>query len=330
MDLNSWNDSHGSKPGFTYVYGNISLVNYSCCPNCILIGQSKEGDANVMVGTLRSLVDIQKGQELTIDYLDEEVTALMDQDDRHSEVARRWGFECSCEFCSPVSRADATKRKKRIRENAKRFSLVKDSLPALEAMEEVMYDYVEDLRVENRIAAIEDIHKKALQVYKDAYKNECKDGSRKDHYMIMWKYHARKFSDAAGVYHGDDSYDEDAIKATELLWESQKAAVVHRRAKEAKQATDLASTRGQNDIAKSWTRSRKRGATTEEEELDEAKNEDRQMQHESHAGEHEDDTESLSSVPETDGEDVGSDPVNDEALLQQVRRDPKRQCLVNH
>mmetsp|Transcript_76413 Transcript_76413/g.151177 ORF Transcript_76413/g.151177 Transcript_76413/m.151177 type:complete len:471 (+) Transcript_76413:83-1495(+) len=72
------------------VFSNLSMINHSCFPNCIVDGDE---------GTLRATQDIAAGEELTVSYLNDG-QLLWPRERRRNELQQRWDFICHCRRCS--------------------------------------------------------------------------------------------------------------------------------------------------------------------------------------------------------------------------------------
>lgn len=70
------------------VYPKASFFNHSCAPNCSRYSERPEL-------TIRALVDIPKGMELTISYID----TKMSREARRLELSSYYHFICECERC---------------------------------------------------------------------------------------------------------------------------------------------------------------------------------------------------------------------------------------
>lgn len=74
------------------LYSNLSYLNHSCSPNCVLLGSP--------VGMyLISLKDIQKGDELTVSYTPNILMEFVAVQHYSLQLAEDWGFCCQCETC---------------------------------------------------------------------------------------------------------------------------------------------------------------------------------------------------------------------------------------
>ncbi|XP_032776086.1 histone-lysine N-methyltransferase SMYD3 isoform X5 [Strigops habroptila] len=70
------------------LYPSMSLLNHSCAPNCVIVFEGYQL-------LLRSVREIQIGEELTISYIE----SLMPTSERQKQLMRQYCFECDCVFC---------------------------------------------------------------------------------------------------------------------------------------------------------------------------------------------------------------------------------------
>ncbi|KAM7118129.1 histone-lysine N-methyltransferase SMYD3 isoform 1-T1 [Ciconia maguari] len=70
------------------LYPSMSLLNHSCDPNCVIIFEGYQL-------LLRSVREIQIGEELTISYIE----SLMPTSERQKQLMRQYCFECDCLLC---------------------------------------------------------------------------------------------------------------------------------------------------------------------------------------------------------------------------------------
>ncbi|XP_072848960.2 histone-lysine N-methyltransferase SMYD3 isoform X4 [Pogona vitticeps] len=75
------------------LYPSMSLLNNSCDPNCVIIFEGPQLH-------LRSIREIQKGEELTISY----VETMMLTSERQQHLRRQYCFECDCLMCHTKSK----------------------------------------------------------------------------------------------------------------------------------------------------------------------------------------------------------------------------------
>lgn len=77
-------------------YPRTALINHSCEPNCI---QRFDNNANIII---RACVDIPKGQEVTISYIDTGMPTWH----RQFELLKSYYFHCTCSRCTRVDSCD--------------------------------------------------------------------------------------------------------------------------------------------------------------------------------------------------------------------------------
>ncbi|XP_019382259.1 PREDICTED: histone-lysine N-methyltransferase SMYD3 [Gavialis gangeticus] len=70
------------------LYPSMSLLNHSCDPNCVIVFEGYQL-------LLRSVREIQIGEELTISYIE----SLMPSNERQKQLKRQYCFECDCLQC---------------------------------------------------------------------------------------------------------------------------------------------------------------------------------------------------------------------------------------
>ncbi|XP_038249905.1 histone-lysine N-methyltransferase SMYD3 isoform X3 [Dermochelys coriacea] len=70
------------------LYPSMSLLNHSCDPNCVIVFEGRQL-------LLRSVREIQIGEELTISYIE----SLMPSSERQKHLKRQYCFECNCLLC---------------------------------------------------------------------------------------------------------------------------------------------------------------------------------------------------------------------------------------
>jgi hypothetical protein len=75
-------------PNGVAIYPNVSLINHSCRPNCIVVFVKSK----MMV---RCIEPIMKDQEITINYTD----LSQPGEERRKELQDRYFFLCRCELC---------------------------------------------------------------------------------------------------------------------------------------------------------------------------------------------------------------------------------------
>uniref|UniRef100_A0A670IDR3 SET and MYND domain containing 3 n=1 Tax=Podarcis muralis TaxID=64176 RepID=A0A670IDR3_PODMU len=72
---------------------SMSLLNNSCDPNCVIVFEGPRLH-------LRSIRDIEMGEELTISYIE----TMMPTPDRQQHLKRQYCFECDCPMCHSQSK----------------------------------------------------------------------------------------------------------------------------------------------------------------------------------------------------------------------------------
>ncbi|PKU48044.1 hypothetical protein llap_1675 [Limosa lapponica baueri] len=70
------------------LYPSMSLLNHSCDPNCVIVFEGYQL-------LLRSVREIQIGEELTISYIE----SLVPTSERQKQLMRQYCFECDCLLC---------------------------------------------------------------------------------------------------------------------------------------------------------------------------------------------------------------------------------------
>uniref|UniRef100_A0ABM5FU62 [histone H3]-lysine(4) N-trimethyltransferase n=1 Tax=Pogona vitticeps TaxID=103695 RepID=A0ABM5FU62_9SAUR len=94
VTCNSFSISNGEMQGVGVgLYPSMSLLNNSCDPNCVIIFEGPQLH-------LRSIREIQKGEELTISY----VETMMLTSERQQHLKRQYCFECDCLMCHTKSK----------------------------------------------------------------------------------------------------------------------------------------------------------------------------------------------------------------------------------
>ena len=71
----------------------ISRLNHSCGPNCEVVWRADSKCQEVV-----AIRDIEKGEEMTICYLNME--NRVNTREERSKILRQYGFSCSCRFCT--------------------------------------------------------------------------------------------------------------------------------------------------------------------------------------------------------------------------------------
>uniref|UniRef100_A0A8C9FXB7 [histone H3]-lysine(4) N-trimethyltransferase n=1 Tax=Pavo cristatus TaxID=9049 RepID=A0A8C9FXB7_PAVCR len=77
------------------LYPSMSLLNHSCDPNCVIIFEGYQL-------LLRSVREIQIGEELTISYIE----SLMPTSERQKQLKRQYCFECDCCLCQDQEKVE--------------------------------------------------------------------------------------------------------------------------------------------------------------------------------------------------------------------------------
>lgn len=83
------------------VYIRCSFFNHTCFPNCLVAQETKPSqqllDRNSIgaIFTVRSVCDIEEGEELSLSYIPLDVTT----EKRRNHLNTNWMFTCSCERC---------------------------------------------------------------------------------------------------------------------------------------------------------------------------------------------------------------------------------------
>ncbi|KAM8939884.1 histone-lysine N-methyltransferase SMYD1 isoform 2-T2 [Pelodytes ibericus] len=82
-------DQRGLQAVGVGIFPNLCLVNHDCWPNCTVIFNNGKIE-------LRSLGKINKGDELTVSYVD----FLNLTEERKNQLKKQYYFDCTCEHCS--------------------------------------------------------------------------------------------------------------------------------------------------------------------------------------------------------------------------------------
>ena len=77
------------------IYDKISKVNHSCRPNAVL-----SYDPGIKMGSLRALSNIDRDQEIFINYRSSEEFTFSDEVARSRTLQNDYGFHCQCPACS--------------------------------------------------------------------------------------------------------------------------------------------------------------------------------------------------------------------------------------
>ena len=97
IQLNSFNMTHGSASNS--LYATLFLLahfNHSCHPNCTASADPNEAFTPGVPVVVRSLVDVEPGEELTISYID----LCQSPAQRQSHLREMYMFECACARCT--------------------------------------------------------------------------------------------------------------------------------------------------------------------------------------------------------------------------------------
>ncbi|XP_068131295.1 histone-lysine N-methyltransferase SMYD1 isoform X2 [Hyperolius riggenbachi] len=88
-------DQRGLQAVGVGIFPNLCLVNHDCWPNCTVIFNNGKIE-------IRSLGKINKGDELTVSYVD----FLNLSEDRQKQLKKQYYFDCTCEHCSKKTKDD--------------------------------------------------------------------------------------------------------------------------------------------------------------------------------------------------------------------------------
>ena len=91
------------------LYLNIALINHSCAPNVA------EGPVNPLENVrkleIRAIRNIDRGEEITKCYIEEDYfTLYCNSDRRRIKIRQNYGFYCRCQYCSNPDQEDITKK----------------------------------------------------------------------------------------------------------------------------------------------------------------------------------------------------------------------------
>ncbi|XP_053560259.1 histone-lysine N-methyltransferase SMYD1 isoform X1 [Bombina bombina] len=101
-------DQRGLQAVGVGIFPNLCLVNHDCWPNCTVIFNNGNHEAvSSMYHTqmrieLRALGKINKGQELSVSYVD----FLILSEDRRKQLKKQYYFDCTCENCTKPTKDD--------------------------------------------------------------------------------------------------------------------------------------------------------------------------------------------------------------------------------
>ncbi|KAK1754443.1 SET domain-containing protein 5 [Echria macrotheca] len=88
------------------LFPRIARINHSCKPSAII-----KFDEQTLSMTVRTIRDIEPGEEVTLSYADFGLSFH----ERQRTLKAKWGFECTCELCSAppdeIARSDARRKK---------------------------------------------------------------------------------------------------------------------------------------------------------------------------------------------------------------------------
>ncbi|MEE6462806.1 hypothetical protein FKM82_001706 [Ascaphus truei] len=88
-------DQRGLQAVGVGIFPNLCLINHDCWPNCTVIFNNGKIE-------LRSLGKINKGEELSVSYVD----FLNLSEDRRKQLKKQYYFDCTCEHCTKRSKDD--------------------------------------------------------------------------------------------------------------------------------------------------------------------------------------------------------------------------------
>ncbi|CAH2299509.1 histone-lysine N-methyltransferase SMYD1 isoform X1 [Pelobates cultripes] len=101
-------DQRGLQAVGVGIFPNLCLVNHDCWPNCTVIFNNGNHEAvksmyhTQMRIELRSLGKINKGDELSVSYID----FLNLTEDRQKQLKKQYYFDCTCEHCTKKIKDD--------------------------------------------------------------------------------------------------------------------------------------------------------------------------------------------------------------------------------
>ncbi|XP_074296125.1 histone-lysine N-methyltransferase ATXR2-like [Silene latifolia] len=90
--LNALGDGYSICCKGTAFFPLQSCMNHSCCPNAKAFKRDEDKDGQATIVAVR---DIQRGEEVTVSYIDEELSC----EERQRSLAD-YGFRCKCSKCS--------------------------------------------------------------------------------------------------------------------------------------------------------------------------------------------------------------------------------------
>uniref|UniRef100_A0A6P8RTG8 [histone H3]-lysine(4) N-trimethyltransferase n=1 Tax=Geotrypetes seraphini TaxID=260995 RepID=A0A6P8RTG8_GEOSA len=101
-------DQRGLQAVGVGIFPNLCLVNHDCWPNCTVIVNNGNHEAvksmfhTQMRIELRSLGKVDKGEELSVSYVD----FLNLREERKQQLKRQYYFDCTCEHCTKGLKED--------------------------------------------------------------------------------------------------------------------------------------------------------------------------------------------------------------------------------
>jgi hypothetical protein len=100
------------------VFEQISRLNHACHPSTLLGWDEARGEK-----TCHAARDIQKGEELTVAYWEDECCDGAIRAERQARMHQRFGFACLCKHCelSGAKLAESDERQRQIRQLAGRL-----------------------------------------------------------------------------------------------------------------------------------------------------------------------------------------------------------------
>ncbi|XP_056410026.1 histone-lysine N-methyltransferase SMYD1-like isoform X1 [Hyla sarda] len=88
-------DQRGLQAVGVGIFPNLCLVNHNCWPNCTVIFNNGKIE-------LRALGKINKGEELSVSYVD----FLNLSEERKKQLKKQYYFDCTCEYCTKGTKDD--------------------------------------------------------------------------------------------------------------------------------------------------------------------------------------------------------------------------------
>jgi hypothetical protein len=181
MQMNAFSlDSTGQT-----IFPRISSFNHSCRPNCLFTPDIYN------VASIRALVDIREGDELTIDYSPDDIEALKPVEERKAFIESRWGFHCACDACKDQPTTDENRNE--LNRLTRLLGLGKPRRSAtLKSVDEHIENYIQRLEKERRFEAVIDARQKAIAVYKGTFAN----------HIISRKHHKSALIESVRIVYG--------------------------------------------------------------------------------------------------------------------------------